>query len=243
MKNRPLKQKTIGILGGMSNQATIEYYRMINAAVNKSLGDWDIAETLIAGLNFGNVEYFVRNNLWDELSDYLEKKVLNLKAAGADLIVCVSNTVHKVLVPIMDKIDIPFIHIADPTAQAIKKQGLTKVAILGTKPVMSLPYIKDYYKNKYDIEVFSPNEEGQIAVDRIIFDELVKAKFLKESKQKYLEIVDSLEKQGAEGIILGCTEIFLLITQEDRPNLPFFNTTELHVNAAADFVKNSLVNT
>ncbi len=236
MNSRPLKQKTIGILGGMSNQATAEYYRMINDEVNKSLGGWEIAETLIAGLNFGNVEYFVRNHLWDDLSIYLEGKVLDLKAGGADLIVCVSNTVHKVLAPIMERIDIPFIHIVDPTAKAIQTQGLTRIAILGTKPVMSLPYIKDYYQEKYGIEVFSPNEEEQIEVDRIIFDELVKAKFHKASKQKYLDIVDRLEKEGAQGIILGCTEIFLLIEQADRPNLPFFNTTELHVKAAADFV-------
>lgn len=236
MNSRPLKQKIIGILGGMSNQATVEYYRMINAEVNKSLGGWEIAETLIAGLNFGNVEYFVRNHLWDELSIYLEGKVLDLKAGGADLIICVSNTVHKVLAPIMERIDIPFIHIVDPTAKAIQKQGLKRIAILGTKPVMSLPYIKDYYQEKYDIEVFSPNEEEQIEIDRIIFDELVKAQFHKTSKQKYLETVDRLEKEGAQGIILGCTEIFLLIEQADRPNLPFFNTTELHVKAAADFV-------
>ncbi len=238
MSNRPLKQKTIGILGGMSNQATAEYYRMINDGVNESLGNWDIAETLIAGVNFGNVEYFIRNNLWDQLSDYLEERVLKLKAGGADLIICVSNTVHKSLVPIMEKIDIPFIHIADPTAEAIQRQGLKKVAILGTKPVMSLSYIKNHYQEKYGIEVFSPNEEDQLEINRIIFDELVKAQFSPKSKEKYLEIVDRLEKQGAEGIILGCTEIFLLIEQADRPHLPFFNTTELHVKAAAEFVLN-----
>ncbi|MCE2928972.1 MAG: amino acid racemase [Candidatus Caenarcaniphilales bacterium] len=240
VSQRPLKQKTIGILGGMSNQATAEYYRMINSAVNDSLGNWDIAETLIAGLNFGNVEYYVRNNLWKELEEHLEHKVRQLQAGGADLIICVSNTVHNVLLPIMARVDMPFIHIAEPTAKAIKELGCKKVGILGTKPVMSLGYIKDYYKNNYGIDVIAPNEQAQIEIDRIIFDELVKGKFKAESKEKYLNAVDQLQAQGAEGIILGCTEIFLIINQNDRPKLPFFNTTELHVKAAVDFVINAL---
>jgi aspartate racemase len=238
---RPLQQKTIGILGGMSNQATAEYYRMINAAINHKLGNWDIAQTLIAGLNFGDIEYFVRNNLWNELEKHLEQKVLQLKLGGADLIICVSNTVHKVLVSIMSKIDIPFIHIAEPTAKAIIEKKRNRVGILGTKPVMSLGYIKDYYRNNYSIEVISPDEEAQVEIDRIIFDELVKGQFKPNSKEKYLSIVDQLEAQGAEGIILGCTEIFLIINQNDRPRLPFFNTTELHVQAAADFVLQDLL--
>jgi len=233
---RPLKQKTIGILGGMSDKATAEYYRMINEAVNKKLGGWDIAETIIAGVNFGNIEYFVRNNKWQEIENYLESKSLALQAAGADVIISVSNTVHKVLPAIMQRNNLNFLHIVDPTAKAIQDGGLKKLAILGTKPVMGADYIKDRYRENFGIEVFSPNEDQQQEVDRVIFDELVKGSITEASKAKYLSIVDELEGRGAQGVILGCTEIFLLIQQADRPEFPLFNTTELHAQAVVDLI-------
>lgn len=153
---RPIPMKTIGILGGMSDQATAEYYRMINEAVNERLGNWDIAETLIQGVNFGNIEYFVRNGKWDEARDYLTKKAVGAEKGGADLLICVSNTMHRVLDNISDLVNIPFIHIVDPTGQAIVNAGLSKIGLIGTKSVMEASYISDRCKSKYGIVIVAP---------------------------------------------------------------------------------------
>lgn len=231
---RPRPMKTIGILGGMSDQATAEYYRMINKIVNNRLGHWDIAETLIQGVNFGNIEYFVRNGKWDEAREYLTKKAVGAERGGADLLICVSNTMHKVLDNISDLITIPFIHIVDPTGQALVKARLSKVGLIGTKAVMEDNYLSDRYQSNYGIDIVVPDEESQILVDKIIFDELVKGKIIEASRQKYIEVCRRLRDRGAQGIILGCTEIFLLLRQSDIPEIPLFNTTELHVKAAVD---------
>ena len=231
---RPKKMKTIGILGGMSNQATVEYYRLINHAVNKKLGGWDIAETIIAGVNFGNIEYFVRNELWDEAAKYLAEKAQALEVAGADFIVCVSNTMHRVSDVFCAEIKIPFIHIADPVGRKICLCGLNKVGLLGTKSVMAAPYMLGYYKQNFGVEIITPNEKDQNTIDQIIFDELVRKELLESSKRKYLNICDDLHNRGAQGVILGCTEIFLLITQSDRPDFPMFDTTKLNVEAIVE---------
>lgn len=231
---RPRQMKTIGILGGMSNQATAEYYRLINAAVNDRLGGWDIAETVTVGVNFGNIEYFVRNELWDEAGAYLAEKAQAVERAGADLIVCVSNTMHRVCERFCAGLRIPFLHIADPTGARIGEMGLRRVALLGTKPVMSAPYFTQYYKRKFDIDIVVPTEDDQLLVDRIIFNELVRRELKPESKSAYLRVCDDLKARGAQGVILGCTEIFLLIGQEDRPHWPMFDTTALHVSAVVD---------
>jgi len=230
---RPYPQKTIGILGGMSNRATVEYYNFINEAVNQRLGGWDIAETLIVGCNFGNIEYFVRENQWALAEQYLLQKAIQAEKGGADILICMSNTMHKVLNNIQSQISIPFLHIATPTAQAIQKAGLKKVALLGTKPVMAESYMREQYEEA-GIEIIVPSPQDQIQIDKIIFDELVKNIVKPSSKQVYIDICCKLAQQGAEGIILGCTEIFLLIQDDDFDNLPLFNTTELHVNALVE---------
>lgn len=226
--NRPINMKTIGILGGMSNQATASYYKMINDEVNKVYGNWDIAETIIQGVNFGNIEYFVRNNKWDEAQLYLRNKAILTQKGGADLLICVSNTMHKVLEDISNSIEIPFIHIVDPTAEAIIDSGLSKVGLLGTKATMEADFIKNRYKNNYGIDIITPKEDLQILIDKI----------LESSRKKYIEICQDLKNKGAEGIILGCTEIFLLLRQLDTPDIPLFNTTELHVKAAVKMALN-----
>jgi len=232
--NLPMPMKTIGILGGMSNQATAEYYRMINEAVNQRLGNWEIAETLIQGVNFGNIEYYVRNSQWDEAKEYLSRKAISAEKGGADLLICVSNTMHKVLENISDLINIPFIHIIDPTGQAIVNAGLSKVGLIGTKSVMEDSYFSDRYMSKYGIQIVAPKEESQVLVDQIIFDELVKGIISEALRKKYIEVCNDLRQQGAQGVILGCTEIFLLLRQQDMPDFPMFNTTELHVKAAVE---------
>lgn len=233
---RPLKQKTIGLLGGCSNVATGEYYKFINDEVNSRLGGWEIAETLISGMNFGNIEAFVRENAWGELETYMERHIDRLIAGGADVILCVSNTLHKPLAPILERRDISFIHIADPTGAAITAQGLNKIILLGTEPVMKLPYIREHYEEQFGLDIIVPNEVEQKDIDRIIFEELVKFDVRDSSRHRYLEIVERLvEEDGAEGVILGCTEIFTLLRQKDRPDLPMFDTAKLHCKAAVDF--------
>lgn len=231
---RPTPMKTIGILGGMSNQATAEYYRMINALVNDRLGKWEIAETLIQGVNFGNIEYFVRNGKWDEAREYLEDKAVGAEKGGADFLICVSNTMHRVMDNISNVVSIPFIHIVDPTGQAIIDSGLNKIGLIGTKSVMEASYIKERYKSKFGIDIVTPDEEDQVLVDEIIFNELVKGKIEDASRQKYVEVCEKLREKDAQGVILGCTEIFLLLCQPDMPDFPMFNTTELHIKAVVD---------
>jgi aspartate racemase len=233
MTIRPYSQKTIGILGGMSNRATVEYYNFINQAVNNKVGGWDIAETIIIGCNFGNIEYFVRQGEWAAAESYLLEKARLAEAGGADILICMSNTMHKVLSRISDIISIPFIHIATPTAAAIKQKELHTVALLGTLPVMAEDYMREKYEDA-GIKIVVPTEMQQRQIDSIIFDELVKNVVTPQSKQIYIEICHDLVSRGAQGIILGCTEIFLLIQPADFNNLPLFNTTELHVNAVVD---------
>ena len=235
MTARPLPQKTIGILGGSSNVATGEYYRLLNAIANERLGGWDIAETLIAGLNFGNVEAFLRADDWEGLSRYMDGKVAALAAGGADLLICVSNTLHRPLEPIAARHGLDLLHIADPTAAAIKARGLARVALFGTRPVMEQDYLAARYRDRHGIEIVTPAPAERTEIDRIIFDELVKADVREESRATYYEIAERLVREdGAEGVILGCTEIFLLMRQQDRPDLPMFDATRLHCEAAID---------
>jgi len=232
---RPLAQKTIGILGGMSNQATGEYYRLLNERLNARLGGWDNGEIVIVSVNFGNIEYFVRQALWDEAGRYLSEKLDRLERAGADVILCVSNTMHRVITPLMAERRVPFIHIADPTGRAIRKAGLSRIGLLGTMPVMGSEELKARYRDRFGIEIISPSGRDREIVDHIIFDQLVRRDLRPDSKQEYLRIVAALRADGAQGVILGCTEIFLLIGQSDLPGFPVFDTTELHVDAAVAF--------
>jgi aspartate racemase len=227
--------KVIGLLGGMSDRATAEYYRMINAGVNRRLGGWDIAEIVIQSVNFGNIEHFVRHEKWQEAGDYLAAKAVGAERAGADMLLCASNTLHRVVDRITGGISIPFIHIADPTGRAIRAAGLTRVALLGTKPTMAADFFKKHYGAHHGVEILVPEEEEQRRVDRIIFDELVRNVMTEESKRYYLEVCRRLQAAGAQGVILGCTEIFLLIDQDNLPGLPVFDTTALHVEAAVEF--------
>jgi aspartate racemase len=224
--------KTIGVLGGMSNHATAEYYRLINEAVNARLGGWNTAEVIISSVNFGNIERFVRTEAWDDAGIYLATKARGLERAGADILICVSNTMHSVSDTFTAGLAVQFLHIADPTGEAIRAAGLTRVGLLGTKPVMSASYLREYYTRHFNIEIIVPDEEGQTLVDRIIFDELVRRELRPESRMAYLGVIDKLRSQGAQGVILGCTEIFLLVSQTDQPDFPMFDTTALHVARA-----------
>jgi aspartate racemase len=226
--------KTIGLLGGSSDQATADYYRLLNTAANARLGGWNTAELLISSMNFATAVRYVREAAWDEAGQDLSRRARALESAGAAVLICVSNTLHRVADIFTADLKIPFIHIADPTAEAILKAGLKRVALLGTKPVMSTEFMKRRYEENWGVEVVVPSDTDQDSVDCAIFDELCKGQFLNETRAAFLEIIHRLRADGAEGVILGCTEIPLLVSQADCPDMPVFNTAALHCEAAID---------
>ncbi len=227
--------KRIGILGGSSDQATADYYRRLNEAVNNRLGGWNTAELLISSMNFAFSADCVRNDRWDAVGAYLADRARALEGAGADLLICVSNTLHRVADQFTAGLGIPFLHIVDPTGEAIRRAGLTRVGLLGTKSVMATDFLKRRYAERFGIEIQTPTEDEQDVVDHVIFDELCRGVFSPEAKRRYLHIIDGLQRRGVQGVILGCTEIPILIGQKDRPTFPMFDTTGLHVQAAVAF--------
>jgi aspartate racemase len=225
--------KTVGIIGGSTHIATVEYYNLINQHVREELGGLHTGEIIINSMDLYNSERFVHGELWDEGAEYLHGKAQSLERAGADFIICVSNTWHRVSDKFMQGLSIPLLHIADPTAEAVKKGGHRKVALLGTKATMSSPYLPDLFASRHGLEIIVPDEKDQTLIDDVIFKELSFNQFTDKSRQAYLEIVDKLAGHGAQGVILGCTEIPLLISQSDRPEIPMFDTLRLHAKAAA----------
>lgn len=227
--------KRVGILGGSSDQATVDYYVRLNKAVNIREGGRNTAELLVSSMNFAFSAACVIEERWDEVGAYLADRAMALERAGVDLIICVSNTLHKTAPIFTAGLKTPFLHIVDPTARAIRRQRLTRVGLLGTKPVMAGTHISSRYEGLFGIETIVPDEAGQRLVDTIIFEELCAGIFTAQSKVHYLEVIADLERRGAQGVILGCTEIPLLVDQTDRPDFPMFDTTGLHVDEVIDF--------
>jgi aspartate racemase len=227
--------RPIGILGGSSDQATADYYRRINQAVNAKLGGSNTGEILINSMNFQRATDAVHGGRWDELGVYLANRAKALEAAGACILLCVSNTLHRLAPVFTADLTIPFLHIVDPTGAAIKVRRFKRVALLGTKAAMSGGYLQSRFADKFGIDIIVPPEDIQDAMDRIIFEELCKGHFTPASKRYYLETMSHMHSNGAEGVILGCTEIPLLVHQSDLPNVAMFDTAGLHVTAAVDF--------
>ncbi|WP_254065893.1 MULTISPECIES: aspartate/glutamate racemase family protein [unclassified Acidisoma] len=226
--------KRIGIIGGSSDVATADYYRRLNAAVNARLGGWNTAELVMTSMNFAFCTDCVHNGRWEVMGAYLADRAAALEAAGADFFLCVSNTLHRLADVFTAGRAIPFLHIVDPTARAIQAAGLSRIALLGTKPTMATEFLRRRYTEQFGIRIDVPVPEEQDVLDRIIFDELCRGQFTDSARATYLAVVDRLAAQGSEGVILGCTEIPLLITQSDRPGIPMFDTTGLHVEAAVE---------
>ncbi len=224
--------KTIGVIGGSGDLATAEYYRIINKAVNDRLGGKHSAEVIINSMDFAKSVHYVYNDLWDEGAVYVHSKAASLERAGADFLMIVSNTWHRAADQFMAGINVPLLHIFDTTGAAIKAAGLGKVALLGTKPTMSGTYAAPELMKRAGVEVIVPTNDEQEYIDRVIRDELVKLDLRPESRQGYIDIIDKLVERGAEGVVLGCTEIPLLITQKDHPSVPLFDTLELHAKGA-----------
>lgn len=224
--------KTIGLLGGMSWESTVTYYTRINEIVNQKLGGLHSAKIKLASVDFEEIEKCQVANEWEKSGEILGKEALQLEQAGADFLVICTNTMHKVAPQIADYLSIPILHIADATIIELQKEGIKKVALLGTKYTMT----QDFYKQKIiesEIEVWIPTEEDIETVNQIIFDELCHGKILSESKAKFIAVIEQVVKAGAEGVILGCTEIGLLIQQMDV-TIPVFDTTEIHSQKAVE---------
>ncbi len=229
--------KTIGLIGGTTWHSTIDYYKLINEEVNRCLGGHSTARIIINSVNFQVLIDFTNANNWTEVEKYIGALASDLEKAGSNCILLGANTLHKVADGISKKINIPIIHVAKETAIEIKAKGLKKVALLGTKATMT----SDFYKNilsDYGIEMIIPDEKDMDIIHNSIYEEFSKGIFSEAMKAKYLRIIKKLKKQKAEGIILGCTEIPILIKPNDS-DLPLFNTTEIHVNAAVNFSLNN----
>ncbi|MDO4431304.1 MAG: aspartate/glutamate racemase family protein [Lonepinella koalarum] len=226
--------KTLGILGGMSPESTVTYYTEINRAVNQAAGGNSSAPLLIASVNFADIVACQKQGDWQLAGEILAEAAKKLEYMGAEGILLATNTMHKVASQIVDQIKVPFLHILDAVTKCIRQQGLHKVALLGTSFTMSDRFYIEGLQER-GISAIVPETAVQAEIHRIIFDELCVGKILPESKNNYLNTISELQKQGAEGVILGCTEIGLLIQQEDSV-LPFFDSAKLHAQMAVEFI-------
>ena len=223
--------KTIGMIGGMSWESTVTYYQVVNEAVKRRLGGLHSAKVLMYSVDFDEIERCQASGEWDESARILGDAAEALERAGADFIVICTNTMHKVAPQIAERISIPILHIAEATAEALKAANIRRVGLLGTKYTMTQDFYKDVLV-RAGIEVLIP-EGGDIeAVNSVIYDELCLGDIREESRRRFSEIIDKLKERGAEGVILGCTEIGLLIRQDDSA-LPVFDTTLIHAEQAA----------
>lgn len=229
-QNTPL---TVGILGGMSSASTVEYYRGIDEGINRVREGHNAGDLLIRSVNFADIERFIRTGQWDEAGAYLADAARDLEAGGAEFVVMATNTMHRVAPQISDAISIPFVHIVDVTADAILDTGLEKVSVLGTRATMEEPFYRERFVEQ-GIDVVVPELRQREEIDHIIFEELTRGEVQDDSRQYYLNVIDGLVEAGAEGVVLGCTEIELLVDQSDCPEVPVFDTTALHVERAVE---------
>ncbi len=223
--------KTIGFIGGMSWESTVTYYQIANTVVKEKLGGLHSAKCFLYSVDFEEIEKCQAEGNWDKSAEILAEAAVNLEKAGADFIVICTNTMHKVAPQIQEKINIPVLHIADATADELIKNGIKKIALLGTKYTME----QDFYKAKLierGLEVIIPDDEDRVTVNDTIYHELCLGIISETSKKKFLDIIQKLKKKGAEGVILGCTEIGLLVKQADT-DVMVFDTTLIHGERAA----------
>lgn len=223
--------KTIGLLGGLSFESSIEYYRLINEGVQKRLGGVHSARCLLYSFDFGEVERLQHLGAWEALTDLMSDAAIRLQGAGADFLVICSNTMHRTAEDIERRSGLPLLHIADPTAAAIQAQGLHRVGLLGTAFTMEERFYRARLEERFGLTVLVPETAARAQVHRIIYEELVVGRILPESRALYQAVIGDLIDAGAEGVILGCTEIGLLIHPDDV-SIPVFDTTELHAEAA-----------
>jgi aspartate racemase len=226
--------KTIGMIGGMSWESSIEYYRIVNEAVKEKLGDLHSAKSVMVSVDFAEIEMLQREGRWEQATRAMVAAARSVEAGGADFLIICTNTMHKMAEEVQQAIGIPLLHIADATAEVINARGLQRVGLLGTRFTMEEDFYRGRLVEKFHLGVLIPEAADREIVHRVIYDELVVGKIQPASKIEYLRIIAGLAEAGAEGIILGCTEIGLLISQADS-RLPLFDTTRIHALAAVEY--------
>jgi len=226
--------RTLGLIGGMTWHSTVDYYRLINEGVAARLGGYRSAEMVMVSVDFAPVEDLQTKGDWTGLGRLMVRAAKTLQGAGAEAIVICANTMHQLAPDIAAAVPLPIIHIADAAAAAVKARGLAAVGLLGTRYTMEMDFYRTRLEKEHGLKVLVPDAPGRDAVHRIIYDELGQGVIRNESRQTYLGIIEGLVGRGAQGVILGCTEIPLLIKEKDSP-VPVFDTTALHAAAAVDF--------
>ena len=226
--------KTIGLLGGMSWESTALYYKSINEGIKARLGGLHSAKISLYSVNFEEIEKLQHQGNWDETSVILSNAAKSVEAGGADFLLICTNTMHKVAPEIEAAISIPILHIADATAERLLSDGVKKVGLLGTRFTMEQDFYKSRLTEKFGIEVLVPNDDDRTVVHDVIYKELCLGEIKPSSKQQYLDIVKRLHEQGAEAVIMGCTEITLLIGQQDT-SVPLYDTTAIHAEEAVNW--------
>lgn len=230
--NMTSKQKMIGVIGGVSWESTTLYYKLINEFVRERLGGLNSAKILLYSLNYNPIVELERQGKWSDVGNELAHAAKTLQEGGADFIILCCNTLHKMAFSIEKTVHIPFLHIADPSGNILKNNHIQKVGLLGTQFTMEDGFYASRLTDKFDLEVIVPCEEDRKHLDSIIYDELCQGKTSLESKQKLIRIIQNLNEQGAEAILLGCTELGMLIHEGDV-EVPLYDTTLLHANEAA----------
>jgi aspartate racemase len=223
---------TIGMIGGMSWESSAEYYRLVNELVRERLGGLHSARCVLRSVDFAEIEQLQVQGRWDEAGGVLAEAARGVQAAGADLLLLCTNTMHKVADQVQAAVDIPLLHLADTTAEAVRRAGLDQVGLLGTAFTMEQSFYRDRLADG-GVRALVPDEDDRALVHRVIYDELCVGIVREESRKGYREVIERLVAEGAQGIVLGCTEIELLVTERDSP-VPVFPTTRLHVEAAVD---------
>nr|WP_267134755.1 aspartate/glutamate racemase family protein [Vibrio sp. A1-b2] len=219
------------MLGGMSWESTVSYYKAINEGVKQALGGLHSAKIALYSVNFDEIEQLQRVGDWDQAGVILGDAAKSIQAGGADFLLICTNTMHKVLPQIEEQIDIPVLHIADATANKLIEDGISKVGLLGTAFTMEQDFYKRRISEKFGIEVIVPEHEEREVVHRVIYDELCQGQILSESREHYITIIDNLRRAGAEAVILGCTEIALLVEQQ-HTQVKLYDTTKIHAEEA-----------
>lgn len=226
--------RTIGLLGGMTSESSAEYYKLINTFTREELGGNHSAKSVMISVDFGEMEPLMESGEWEILKNELTKAAVSAEKGGADFLVICTNTIHKFANHIGRNLNIPVLNIIDTTAEKIKLRGFKKIGLLGTRFTMEEEFYKGRLLEKHGINSVIPNEEDREAIHKVIMEELSIGVINDSSRTKYLEIINNLSEMGAEGIILGCTEIPLLVKSEDC-DIPLFDTTTIHARAAVDY--------
>lgn len=231
--------KTIGLIGGMSWESTVHYYQILNSEVHRQLGGHHSAKIVLVSVDFSEIEELQRLDRWEEAGECMARAARQVERGGADFLVLCTNTMHKLAPEIQAAVQIPFLHIADATARQIQSAGITSVGLLGTRFTMEDDFYKTRLERQFGLSVLIPDKPERDQIHRIIYDELVHGKIVESSRRVYQQAIQNLAARSAQGVIFGCTEIGMLVSQADS-SVPVFDTTQIHAQAAVSLALNSL---